>query len=126
MPTIKQLERLLIKNQKERNALRDQLDDLQNKQLLPVLKKKFEGKYFKYRNSYSSDNRWYLYSYCKSALSTAEFLCETFECDPYGEWSFHTDKKTGVFLFQEEISQKEYDKAAIDFISAAYEIIQLK
>lgn len=124
--TKKQIESQLKKNNKERIQLLDELDELRRKKELPALKQKYEGKYFKYKNSYDAESNWFIYIYCKKVIDVDQVLTEQFECEPRGEWTFQLDDISGLWILQTEITQKEYDKAAINFISAAQTIMQLK
>lgn len=126
MPTIRQLERDLRKNHRERHAINDQIETLRTKRELPALKRKLEGKYFKYQNSYNAGTSWNIYAYCHTVISPDRAIVDRFECDPRGKWEFKTYAKEGLYLFQTEITQKEYEKASTEFISAAMTIRQLK
>lgn len=126
MATIKQLSSALNKNELERFRLKDEIERLQTKKDLPKLKKKYEGKYFKYQNAFSSNDNWFIYVYCEEVLDIQEARAQWFELDPYGKWTFEIGQKTFFHLFQQEITQKEFDKAAIEFVAAAQTIMQLK
>lgn len=124
--TQKQIESKIAKKYEEVHQLQDKLDNLLNKKELPGLKKKYEGKYFKYDNGYSAEERWLVYSYCSKVISRHEALCEKFEQNTQGEWRFETNAHEGFWLFKEEITEEEYDKASLQLISAASYIRQLK
>lgn len=126
MPTIKQLERAIDKNYKDRSLLLDKLDNLKLKKLLPGLKKKYEGKYFKYNNGYSKKNRWWVYSYCREVVSEHEAIVDSFEFIPNDEWRFKVRSSEGLHLFQQEITFKEFDKNAVHIVSTAKTLIELK
>lgn len=125
MPTIRQLEAQLKRSAREHGDLRRMLKELRDKKELPGLKRKYEGKYFKYRN-YHSESEWDIYLYCHVVNTTDEAIVEMFECDPHGTWLFATERKTDLSLLQTEITETEYDDAARAFMSAASCIKQLE
>lgn len=124
--TIKQLERALRLNDKDRIKLHKELDALREKKALPKLKAQFQGKYFKYDNGYDSSTRWPIYSYCHEVTGEDEAIADMFELDPHEGYRFKYRAAVGLYLFAQIVDQKEYDKAAIKVVSAAQGLIELK
>jgi len=50
---------------KHSSKLRNEIEELKLKMELPKLKKQYEGKFWKYKNSCRIDENWWLYSFCK-------------------------------------------------------------
>jgi hypothetical protein len=121
--TIRELKAAIGKNYKAIAALMDRLDELQTKRVLPGLKRKYQGRYFKYDNGYSSENRWPVYSYCREVMSEHRASCVSFENDPMRGWTFDISKETDLFLFQTEITREEFDQAAREMVSFATSIV---
>ncbi|GIV43959.1 MAG: hypothetical protein KatS3mg035_1082 [Bacteroidia bacterium] len=85
---------------------------------LPLLRKKYEGKYWKYDNGVDHEHRWPLYSYCKKVIDLTQGLFDTFESTKTGyEYVniFKFNQKEFLNLCQKEITKKEYQKALEKF-----------
>lgn len=97
--------------------VRDEIEEISNKIKLPVLRKKYEGKYFKYHNGTSNENCWPLYSHCKKVISVHFAIANQFETptNSFHGFQFQINKETSYTLFETEITKEEYDKAAICF-----------
>jgi lipoate-protein ligase A len=117
----KQLELATLKKQyailqKKYIAMRDNIDQMESDIEPPQLKKKYEGKYFKYNNGYNAEDRWWLYSHCKVVKAVREYVSNRFETDSYGKCEFaHDMKEYGTTSFQIEISKREYNAALRKF-----------
>jgi hypothetical protein len=118
MATVKSLERLLSKNQKERNVLRDQLDELQQQKVLPTLKRKFEGKFFSYDNGFNDKERWLIYCYCHEITSTSWAVVDHFQFVPGEGWRFSIRSQEAHHLLQTEITSIAYHDARNEMFSA--------
>lgn len=128
----------MTKEQKEQLAFINEKIDARNKKLrvverekekfedeilLPILKKKYEGKYFIYENGYSKEERWPLYCFVKKVISTRNILADTFQTTTK-ENSFKVNEKTGVWLLeQREITKSQYIRALKIFIKNANKLI---
>ena len=78
----------------------------------PTLKKLI-GKCFKYRNSYSSDSKWWLYSKIVG-YKRPDLILHTFQIIPTEGIEFETKKiayKGNSHLFETSISLAEFNKA---------------
>jgi len=104
-------------------AIRHKIEDVKNKELLPDLKKKFEGKYWKYDNGSGREQRWWLYSFCKEVKGVYSYTFISFETTPYGN-EFKIDESVGNHLCQKRITKAEYDREARKFLRKANKILQ--
>lgn len=107
---IKQLEAQEKKQLKELIATRRTISQLKNAKTLPLLKKKYEGKYFKYRNSYGSDEEWWLYTYCIEVLANSSFKVISFQKTSLGKIEIE-EKEGSDYLFAHEITMVEFKQA---------------
>lgn len=98
------------------NQIRDRIEALEDIKALPGLRKKYEGRFFKYTNSTGSGSKWPLYTFCKKVTGRNTAFVDSFETTPY-ENKFKTDTEEYFHLFEKEVSQKEYDDALTDFYS---------
>lgn len=108
--------------QKELNAISKAEDAEIIKEHYPVIKKKFEGKFFKRRNNYSHNKQWWLYT--KVTEIKPSDIYNTMGngvTSHYKGWSFETttskqvdinQKETGyVHSLGKEITKKEFSEA---------------
>jgi hypothetical protein len=109
------LKEQLDKINKERNQIIDLIEKQELEKKLPILKKKYEGKYFKCKNSYSASDEWYLYSHCAKITNLHEALVNSFQTTSLGKSKFETRDTYYDSLFEIEITKKEYQKALADF-----------
>lgn len=119
----KDLQELIDFKSKELRSLKEQLNDIENTKLIKQYKEKYEGKYFKYMNSYGSGYRWPIYSYCKEIKKSQGNICYTyyaFELKPKNGFEIerHRMSLTGEHLFQIEISKEEFKKAKDKYLRA--------
>lgn len=94
--TIKQLEAEEKKIRKQLREIESQIEKRSLENELPKLRKKYEGKYWKYDNGTDSENRWWLYSYCKKVIDSSEGLFDSFESiktEYNKEYVFKLDQK---------------------------------
>lgn len=111
MGELEKLKDDLMKVTSKRNRLSEKIQDIEDSKVIPELKIKYEGKFWKYRNSYSSDNQWWLYSYCKKVNGVNSANFQTFQTDSYGKVEFETKTDTGLSLCQQEITKIEFNTA---------------
>jgi len=93
-------------------STREQIEDQENAELLPVLRLKYEKKYFRYKNSSEPDCSWSLYVYCRQ-VTNSRFqmaIVDSFEVAPHG-CEFKTGADGGEFLFETQITKDEWDRA---------------
>ena len=116
-----ELEKLKIKQSKKQTKLteiRNLIEEKETKEKLPGLKKKYEGKFFKIRNTYGTDCRgWWLYYMVKKVDSINS--CETieFQKDSHGTMSFEVDKRCYFRDNATEINKESYVIALGSFIA---------
>lgn len=109
MGTINELEALAEKKFMEARKLKDRADRLKEEEELPGLRKKYEGKFFRYKNSYGQDESWPLYSYCQKVTGLRTATVHKFQSAPSGhEFSI---KSEFFHTFQTQISKAEWNKA---------------
>lgn len=90
-------------------SLKQQIEDMESSEQLPILRKQYQGKYFKYKNS-GGGMTWPLYSYCHTMTSPTEAIVHNFELIPGREGRFRKEK-TGIFLFETPITKREWSRA---------------
>jgi len=115
------LAKLEKRQQKQHHILgniRHQIEEIKEKELLPDLKRKYEGKYWKYNNGYNNEERWWIYSYCIEVKGEHDFCVVTFESSPNG-CEFKTHDR-GSYLCQIQITKSEYTKAAKAFYKVTH------
>lgn len=89
---------------------------------LPEIKKKFEGKYFKYLNRYGSGEKWFMYIHCKQVTSINAGVLDSFETTPV-ESSFELSKRSYLTLLGTPITKREYNAALKKFLSRAERLL---
>lgn len=88
----------------------------------PSMKKKYEGKYFKCRNSYNQKERWWLYIKVtgikpedvydtKGNGITSHYSGFKFETDSYGQVTIEKEKYGYVHSLGQQITKREFDAA---------------
>lgn len=97
------------------NQVRKRIDKLESADKLPKAKAAYEGKYFKFLNSYSlPDNEqdfWYVYYAIKEVSSPDRFKGSRFQTDKHGEITIQTADEFWLSICQTEISKEEYTEA---------------
>jgi uncharacterized protein YihD (DUF1040 family) len=95
--------------------LRDKINEEEDRIAIPELKKKYEGKYFKYRNSYScSENEcdyWYVYYKVIKVVGHNNFRVARFQKTVHNEIEIYTDHFASEGVLEIKISKREYDRA---------------
>lgn len=92
--------------------LEAQVDELQDKIELPKLKKKLEGKYFKYNNGYDKERRWWLYHKVIRVRGIHHIIVDSFETEANGKSNFqHGDELHGTATLGSPITKMEYNAA---------------
>ncbi len=98
-------------------ALRNRLDKLNDKEQLPILKKKYEGKYFKYKDSFGTNEYWWAYFKCIKVNGIYNYRANAFQSIP-GKNEFEINRHlSGPIMFQTEITRNEYKRALKKFKS---------
>lgn len=115
---VKLLRQKLVSKEKEARKLRWAFEEAENKKLLPGLKKKYEGKYFKYDNGYNSNDRWWLYVHCKGVKSVNKFVVNNFQTTPHS-FEFKLNENSYEHLCQVPITRAEYTRQLKKFLQKA-------
>lgn len=111
------------KREKILQKFRNELFEIEIKEDLPKLKKKYEGKYFKYKNCYSGgDPSWWLYSFCKEVKDKFTFIHDKFEVTPT-DCQFQINVGGGEYLFQTQITKREYYREVNKFVKIAQKLM---
>ena len=121
MGKLQKLENRYYELQNILQETKNEIEELKTKKRLPELKKKYEGKYFKYKNSYSDRESWWLYYYCKKVDDCYYTITNNFQEKTDG-FEFDIDSDTSINLLGEEISHKEYNTALNKFLENAKRI----
>lgn len=109
------LEEEFKKEKQKLMSIRHKIDDLKNNELLPDVKKRYEGKYFKCKNSYSlpeaEGDYWYVYYKVVNVNDVKMFEGVSFQTDTYGKVT--VDANCDIFdtLLQTPITEKEFMEA---------------
>jgi hypothetical protein len=95
---------------KEARDLGNLILELEEKQELPLLKEQFEGKYFKFENSYGSEEKWNGYYFIKSISGRNEIDAIKFETDINGKTYIKNGDYYSINLIKDdtEISEEEF------------------
>ncbi len=96
-------------------SIRNKISDVERKELLPAFKKKYEGKYFKYKNCYSCPEKesdyWFMYIKIKKVTKLNWMEGFTFQTDRNGKVTFEVERAITESICQVEITKKEFDAA---------------
>ncbi len=97
------------------NSIRNQISKVESEELLPKYKKKFEGRYFKYRNCYScpkdESERWWMYVKVEKITELRWMHGFTFQTDMYGKIFVERKGTLSERDCQVAITKKEFDAA---------------
>ena len=114
MKTLKQLREEKATLQRKLVDLRDLISDIETDRELPKLRKKYVGKFFKFRNGYGGDDQWYMYLQIKNVNNTRRVEAYTFEVDSENTISIAPTAEHTFDICQKEITSeefyREYDK----------------
>lgn len=93
----------------------EQIEEYENKEAIPSLKEKFEGKYFKYRNSFGCPKEeydyWYIYVKIHEVRDDTSMIGFVFAINKHGELSAKLDKDINQYLCETEITREEFKTA---------------
>ena len=109
MSLIDELQNDLNVKEAEYIKLRNKVHALKLQRDMPILRKKYEGKCFKYENS-DGNGKWPIYSFCEKVIDDSMAKVHSFESGPNGHYEFKIGQ-TFFFLFQTEIRKSAYNKA---------------
>lgn len=119
---LQQLRQAAEKKKSECRKLENRISDLEEKEELPKVKKKYEGKYFKYQNRYNSEAYWWKYYHVLEVQSVNMAIVNTFE-SPTDHYQFRLKDTVYLNILANQITKREYDREAKRFIRTANKII---
>ena len=97
-----------IKNYRSKiSKLVDRKDKLIREEKLPSLIKKYEGKYFKYKNGYNSTERWDIFIYCVKVVDLDRLEIIKIEKTCRGKVEIEHDEFAHQFYVEEEEITRE-------------------
>lgn len=107
-PTLEQLKAAKEVYQTELSKLHNIIS---REEALPRVKK-LVGKYFKYKNSYGTHERWWMYTHIKESTSDLDLIIDTVQADRRGKIEFVFDRLDNHYVYDStnyiEIPKKEY------------------
>lgn len=118
MEALKNAEKELALKKAEYYKQVDVVDQLKNTELLPKLKKEYEGKCFKERNSYgcgSDTPDWFIYYFVKKVKSERSCEALSMQIDGNGKVDLENDRHLPLSMCQNEISKEEFLSAVSGF-----------
>lgn len=114
---MKGLTQLKAERKKARKKWEDldrQVEYLTRKKGIPSLRKKYEGKYFKFDNGTSDYNRWWLYVFCRKVKSDMYGMFDEFQVT-HGvvgrdriQHEFVHNQENSLCICAHEITKEEY------------------
>lgn len=113
------MKRLLSLHKQAQDNLRDienNIDKIERMELTPILKKKYEGKYFVFDNGYNKEERWPLYIHVKKVESKFSIIADSFQTTTR-EFIFKINDGMTESVLGKRITKKQWDAAAKKFIS---------
>lgn len=112
---IQELQQQEIKAASKLNSIRNQISKIENEEMLPAYKKKYEGKYFKYKNCYScpkdESERWWMYVKIEKVTQLRWMQGFTFQTDKDGKVTIEQERALSESSCQVAITKKEFDAA---------------
>lgn len=120
----KTLEQLKAELKEHRDAmlkLTIEIEKFKTEVHLPELKEMFEGKFWKYKNSTSDGEKWWLYSHCREVVNDRLGIFDTFQTTPCDN-VFRVHVEQFYHLCQVEIPKEEYLKALTKFRAGLVEM----
>lgn len=128
MEALKNAEAELAFKKAEYDKQRHLVDDLKTEQLIPELKKEYEGKCFKEVNSYgcgSDKGDWFIYYFVKKVTSDRSCEAVTVQLEPYGTLELHNERHLPISMCTNEISKEEFLSAVGGFEKHFADTIEL-
>ena len=105
---IKDLKEQISQKQQEIRELHWTIEKFEAKELLPVIKQRYEGKYWKYENGFNKEEHWFLYSYCHEVTDANWGIFTRFEINTCGECEHKVKQVDGLHLCATEITKDEF------------------
>ena len=95
----------------QRGKINETISKIETKQKIQE-NQQFIRRYFKFRNSYSSDEKWWMYSYVRSIDKDGNCIGWSFQDDKNGRITINIQEIWyGCHAFEKEISRKEFYQA---------------
>jgi hypothetical protein len=110
MKTIQELDIQKQKAEKRLRQIKNAIDDLEQAQILPEMRKKYEGKYFKYENRYDSKESWWMYFYVSSVKTRWRVKGIEFQKTCTGEITVSVKDNLCLSLLDIECDKSEFDR----------------
>ncbi len=110
MKTIEQLRQQKQNIEKRLRGVKNRIDDIENSQVIPELRLKYEGKYFKYENRYDSSASWWMYFYVSKVKTAYHVDGIEFQKTIDGEITVKQSKDMCLSLLETECTKAEFDK----------------
>lgn len=114
------IEELNNKKAKILENLRDvneAIEDLEQQEIIPSLKKELEGKCFRYDNGYSLEKRWYMYTKVREVIDSRQAIVDTFQAKSDG-FEFSVGETTFINILGEPIKKSEWNRELKKFKKA--------
>ena len=107
--------------------VQEDIAELKEQEALPALRKKYEGKYFTYRNSYSLPKKeadyWLVYFHVRQVVGVNQFEVFRFQTTRDGEMTCEI-KVVSEWQLETKISKRHYDKYKNKFVNAILKIAE--
>lgn len=111
----------LEKLNSQRNNIWSRISDLEDILQEPALRKKYVGKYFKYKNTYGTGKTWGLYFHVLGVKGT-NLIVNSFQSMPHGENEFKINDSIGDSLLMLRIRKGAYETALNTFMKKAKQL----
>ncbi len=104
---------------KKEFSIRKKIHAEEDRIRLPKMKRKYEGKYFKFDNGFNNEDRWANYAYCRKVKDRNYGIFDSFESQHGGNDNphiFHVNQERTYGLCQTRITKGEYEQALWNFL----------
>jgi hypothetical protein len=110
---IKELKEKYQNKEWELRRLKRKIIEIDEKKIIPMLKKQYEGKYFKFRNNFSCPEKpsdyWFIFYRVDEVISPDFCYTTAFQTDKYGVITIERKKQNHLNLLTIEITKKEFN-----------------
>lgn len=121
MEKIEKLKKDYDNKRKELFAIKEAIEEIETNEILPELRKKYEGKFFKFKNSCDGEEWWWLYIYCRKVENENWGIVDRFQTSIYQNEFIH-NKSDILSSCNIEITREEYQKAFDEFSNKLSEL----
>lgn len=105
---LEKLEKELASVYQQRDDIQEKIGKVKSDKELPGLKKKYEGKYFRYNNGYNSTDRWWIYVHVRKVVARGHFEISRFETTTDGKSEFSTQTEYSTSIMESPITKHQY------------------